>query len=253
VVASVINRVRSRIPAISLFTGSGGMDLGFMRAGFDVRVAVEVDPAACETLEGNFPELRGPRLVRRPLESVPTIELLRVAGLERGEPAIVFGGPPCQSWCIAGNRLGLGDPRGRSLLEFLRVVREAQPLTFCIENVPGLLNHSGLEALKRIREELNWGSGDPYEVTADILDAAEYGVPQHRKRVFIVGWRGPGEFYFPAPSRRVKGTPARGRKGPAATVGEALQGLPAPTPPSEIAHRVATTIPRRNERWYGKR
>lgn len=243
---------RSQIPAISLFTGAGGMDLGFTRAGFEVRVAVEVDPAACETLERNFGVLHG-RLIKRPLEEVTTAELLEVAGLELREAGIVFGGPPCQSWCIAGNRLGLHDPRGRSLLEFLRVVREAQPSTFCLENVPGLLNHSHFEGLNLIREELNQGTGEPYEVASDVLDAAVYGVPQHRRRVFIVGWRGPGEFYFPAATHHIAGAPARGRRRSAVTVGEALRGLPLPSPPSEIAQRVATTIPSRNERWYGKR
>jgi DNA (cytosine-5)-methyltransferase 1 len=246
-------RKASGIPAISLFSGAGGMDLGFLRAGFDVRVAVEPDPAACETLTTNFPCLRGDRLVRRPLEDVATEELLSIAQLGTGEAGIVFGGPPCQSWCIAGNRLGLRDPRGRSLLEFLRVVREAQPLTFCIENVPGLLNHAELAGLALVREELNTGCGHPYEVSLDVVDSAEFGVPQHRRRVFIVGWRGPGEFTFPAPTHQVQGSPVRTHLRPAATVGDALHGLPAPHPPSEIARRVARTIPARNERWYGKR
>jgi DNA (cytosine-5)-methyltransferase 1 len=138
-------------------------------------------------------------------------------------------------------------------MEFLRVVREAQPLTFCLENVPGLLNHSHFEGLSLIREELNQGTGEPYEVASDILDAAAYGVPQRRRRAFIVGWRGPGEFYFPRATHRVPGASARGRRRSAVTVGEALRGLPPPRQPSEIAHRVARTIPSRNARWYGKR
>src|SRR5262245_16941211 len=181
------------------------MDLGFLREGFDIRVAVEVDPAAVATLRTNFPDLRN-RIIQRPLEKIPTTEILKTAGLSVGEAACVFGGPPCQSWSIAGNRLGMRDPRGRALAEFLRVVREAQPLTFCIENVPGLLNHSDLEGLRLIERELNWPRRAKYEVTSEMLNAAEYGVPQFRKRVFIVGWRGPGEFVFPAVTHHIEGS-----------------------------------------------
>src|SRR5688572_19839629 len=86
------------LPAISLFTGAGGLDLGFTRHAFEVRVAVEVDAAACATLRRNWPEL-GDRLIEQPLENVPTARLLHVAGLEVGEAAIVWGGPPCQPYC----------------------------------------------------------------------------------------------------------------------------------------------------------
>lgn len=245
-------RKRKSIPAISLFSGSGGMDLGFLKEGFDIRVAVEVDPAACETLRKNFRHLRGARLICRPIEEVSTRQILRAAGLEPGEAGIVFGGPPCQSFCVAGNRLGLRDPRGRSLLEFLRVVREARPAVFCIENVPGLLNHSEFEGLALIRDEVNRGLEQHYEITSSIMDAAEHGVPQRRRRVFVIGWQGPGEFYFPGATHQIMGAPQRIWKRPALTVRQALRGLPEPSAPSEQAHRIAATIPLRNRRWYAK-
>jgi DNA (cytosine-5)-methyltransferase 1 len=225
------------------------MDLGFMREGFDVRCAVEVDASAIETLQKNFPKLRG-RLICRPIEAVTTREILKVAGLKKGEASIVFGGSPCQSFCIAGNRLGLLDPRGRALLEFLRVVREAQPKAFCLENVPGLLNHNEFEALELIREAINRGGGAEYRIEAEILNAAEYGVPQVRKRVFIVGWRVAGDFVFPAPTHSVGNYLARPWKRNAVGVGAALMGLPAPEAPSAQARRVAATIPARNRKWY---
>jgi DNA (cytosine-5)-methyltransferase 1 len=246
-------RQRQLIPAISLFSGAGGMDLGFIREGFDVRVAVELDPAACDTLRRNFRHLRGERLICRRLEDISTEEILGVANLEPSEAGIVFGGPPCQSFCVAGNRRGLRDPRGRSLLEFLRVVREARPSTFCIENVPGLLSHSEFEALSLIGVEVNRGLQLQYSVRANVLNSAEYGVPQYRRRVFLVGWRGPGEFYFPAATHQVNRAPQRATKRPATTVGKAFEGLPDATPPSDFAHRIAATIPLRNQRWYSKR
>lgn len=227
------------------------MDLGFARAGFDIRIAVEIDPSCCETLTHNWPELES-RIIQEPLEEVSTRRILRRAGLKVGEAGIVFGGSPCQSWCLAGNRLGLRDPRGQSLLDFCRVVREAQPATFCLENVPGLLNHSETEVLSLILEEVNRGRRKKYSVSVDILNAAEFGVPQLRRRAFIVGWHGSGEFYFPAPSHGVDGVRYRSNLAPAITVGRALAGMPEPSPPSAIAHRVAKTIPNRNRKWYKK-
>jgi DNA (cytosine-5)-methyltransferase 1 len=244
--------VRSSVTAISLFTGCGGMDLGFAREGFDIRVAVELDPAACATLRRNWPS-HTKRLLERPLEAVSTRELLRVARLRVGEADIVLGGPPCQSWCVAGNRRGFDDPRGQALLEFCRVVRESKPRAFCIENVPGLLSYSDIDIPQVIVGEINRGLDVEYQIAADVLNAAEYGVPQQRKRVFIVGWRTPGEFFFPAPSHQTASSFQRPWKRPARTVGEALEGLPSPSAPSSIAHRVAMTIPGRNERWYGKK
>lgn len=241
-----------RIPTISLFTGSGGMDLGFAAEGFDIRAAVEVDEAACATLRRNWPRHRA-RVIQRQLENVSTEELLRVAGVRVGEVGMVIGGPPCQSWCVAGNRRGFDDPRGQALLEFCRVVREARPRAFCIENVPGLLIHAKQDIVALISHEVSRDGGERYQLAHDVLDAAEFGVAQRRRRVFIVGWRMSGEFYFPAATHQIEGAPTRKWKRPATTVGVALRGLPKPEAPSEQAHRVAATILKRNEQWYGKR
>jgi DNA (cytosine-5)-methyltransferase 1 len=228
------------------------MDIGFLREGFDVRVAVELDPAACATLRTNFPQLRD-RIIQKPLEEIATEEILDVAQLQVGEAGCVFGGPPCQSWSIAGNRLGMHDPRGEGLAEFLRVVREAKPLTFCIENVPGLLNHSHFKRLQLLQSELSNAGTSEYEITAAVINSAEFGVPQVRKRAFIVGWRGPGEFCFPAATHQLTSTPNRAWRKPAVTVGQALRGLPQAEAPSPIALSVAKSIPLRNKRWYGRR
>ena len=227
------------------------MDLGFAQAGFDIRVAVEFDNAACETLRSNWPQLKD-RLLQERLEHIPTKRLLRVAGLRRGEVDVVFGGPPCQSWCVAGNRRGLDDPRGRTVVEFCRVVREAVPKMFCVENVPGFLNHSTHDVLMLIGDQVNLDSRWQYELSAQILNAAEYGLHQVRRRAFVVGWRVGGEFVFPAPSHNLAGRPARPWKKSTATVGTALKGLEPPLAPSPIARRVAQTIASRNQQWYGK-
>ncbi len=227
------------------------MDLGFAWAGFDIRVAVESDPAACKTLRRNWPALRT-RLVQRRMEEVATDELLRIGGLALGEVDLVFGGPPCQSWCIAGNRLGLRDPRGRTLLEFCRVVREVGPRMFCIENVPGFLNHSTDDVLTLIAGDVNRDKRWAYSLSAQVLNGAAFGLPQLRRRAFVVGWRLGGEFHFPTPTHQLPGRPAGPRAKPATTVGGVLAGLPEPLPPSPIGQRVAKTIVLRNKRWYGK-
>lgn len=245
-------KMSNNIPTISLFTGAGGLDLGFHQAGFDIRVAVESDPNARRTLAINNPHLDG-RIVSRPLEDVSTAELLELAGLEPGEDlGAVIGGPPCQPFCGAGPALGLSDPRSGSLFEFYRVVREARPRVFVMENVPGLLRDSSIPTLIRAALTPDGDSRPIYDFTWDILDAAEYGVPQRRKRLFFVGWRGLRSFRFPAPTHSPPDSPFARSTKPAKTVGDAFAGLPAPTPPSQRAKRVAETIPERNATWYGK-
>jgi DNA (cytosine-5)-methyltransferase 1 len=243
--------VKQRISAISLFSGAGGLDFGFHQEGFDIRVAVEVDPAACDTLNANWPSLKG-RILQQPLEEISTRRLLRAAQLRVGEVGIVIGGPPCQSFCIAGNRLGLNDPRGRALLEYCRVVREAKPIAFCLENVPGLLSHQDFDAQQLIENAVNSSPRFSYQTSVAVLNAAEHGVPQLRKRVFIVGWRTAAEFYFPACTHFIASTPRKSVRKPARTTRDAFAGLPRPDQPSDIAYRVAKTIPDRNRKWYGK-
>jgi DNA (cytosine-5)-methyltransferase 1 len=244
--------VNLKIPAISLFTGAGGLDLGFALEGFDIRVAVETDPSACDTLKKNWRGIAG-RLIQRPLEAIPTRELLRIAALRPGEAGVVFGGPPCQSWCVAGNRLGLADERGRSIIEFCRVVREARPQAFCLENVPGLLSIRSVKVLQLIDKEINGSRRSTYSISAQVLNAAEYGVPQVRKRVFIVGSLTCGEFYFPTATHQLVTGPQRAERKRAICVASALRGLPPPDKPSAQAHRVAATIGARNERWYARK
>jgi len=237
------------IPTISLFSGAGGLDLGFRQAGFDIRVAVESDPSACATLAANNPHLNG-AIISRPLEEVQTEELLALAGLgPEEELGAVIGGPPCQPFCVAGPGLGLADPRSRTLFEFCRVVREAAPKVFVMENVPGLLRDPIIPELLRAELETE---DVTYDFTWDLMDASEFGAAQRRKRLFFVGWRDAESFKFPMPTHSPSGGPFARTAKPAATVAEALSGLPDPTPPTDFARRVAASIPARNAKWYGK-
>ena len=144
----------------------------------------------------------------------------------------------CQPFSLAGDRKGLEDPRGELLNEFVRVVREALPVAFVMENVKGMASWSGGKALAMVMDELSKpiefeGIRYRYEVVNQVLNASDYGVPQKRERLFIVGNRKFKDFVFPAPMARQ------------VTVREAICGLPQADEPSEVASRVAGTIDER--------
>ncbi len=127
----------SGLRVISLFSGALGLDLGLHAAGFKVAVAVECNRFAAETIRKNRPRLP---LIEKHIEEVTTAAILEKAGLEVGEAAVVTGGPSCQPFSTVGLRRSMGDPRGVMFKEFLRVVREARPRFFVMENVRGVLS-----------------------------------------------------------------------------------------------------------------
>lgn len=239
---------------ISLFSGAGGMDIGFEQAGFTTVVAVEVDTSCCETLRVNRPDLK---IINQDITTVTTDEILRVGNLKPLEPALVIGGPPCQSFSLAGKREGLDDKRGRLVLEFIRVVREALPIGFVMENVKGMLNWSSGKAIKHIlsevRKEIVYNDTKySYNVSYKVLNAVDYGAAQFRERVFIVGNRVGKEFSFPTPSHCEQESDQNhlfgGRQKKRPTVWDAIGHLPPATPPSGVALRVAETIKGRREK-----
>lgn len=189
---------------VSLFSGAMGLDLGLERAGHEVVVAVETDPVAVETIRRNRPDLP---VIAKPIERVKTSEILEAAGLRAGDHFMVAGGPCCQAFSTVGKRGSLEDPRGNLFLEFVRVVRQAQPAFFLMENVRGLLS-----AAERHRPLGQRGPGFPpleddellgsafakvvaelrklgYYTVFDVLNAADYGVPQKRERFIALGSR----------------------------------------------------------------
>lgn len=236
---------------ISLFSGAGGLDIGFRMAGFQTAVAVEYDHSCCLTLKKNLPNIP---VMEGDVSKIPTKDILETGGLKPLEAALVIGGPPCQSFSLAGKRMGLEDPRGRLVLEFIRIVREALPVGFVMENVQGLVNWNGGKAIEAIVEEATRPIGFQgriyqYDVSYKVLDAADFGVPQHRKRIFIVGNRIGKEFRFPEPEfgEEENGLFGGGIK-PYRTVRDAICGLPEALPPSETAMKVSNTIKTRREK-----
>jgi len=176
---------------VSLFTGAGGLDLGFKKAGFSVVWANEYDPTIWETFEHNFPETV---LDKRSIVDVPASEIPFADG--------IIGGPPCQSWSEAGAGRGINDKRGQLFFEYIRILKEKQPLFFLAENVSGILLPRHREAFSQILKQF---ADVGYNVSYKLLNANDYGVPQDRLRVIIIGYhknKVGTSFEFPKPLDR---------------------------------------------------
>lgn len=217
------------------------MDIGFEAAGFKTLVAIEKDPSCCKTLRANLPVYT--RVLEADIREVSGEQLLKDLGLERGEVDMIYGGPPCQSFSLAGKREGLNDPRGMLVGEFIRLVHEVLPKAFVMENVKGMVNWEGGKVLDFIEESfadpIVWdGHSVSFQTQHQVLNAADHGVPQFRERIFIVGNRMAKEFEFPAPTHG----PSDMFLKPYVTVGETLGLLPEASEPSETALRVSGTI-----------
>lgn len=173
---------------VTFFAGAGGLDLGFSKAGFDVIWANEFDKSIWETYEKNH---KGVYLDKRSITDIPANEVPECDG--------IIGGPPCQSWSEAGAMRGIGDKRGQLFYDFIRILADKQPKFFLAENVSGMLLDAHKPALENIK---NMFRECGYNLSFQMLNVSDYGVPQDRKRVFFVGYRTDLgiEFELPTPS-----------------------------------------------------
>jgi DNA (cytosine-5)-methyltransferase 1 len=170
--------------AIDLFSGVGGMSLGFEQAGFDIVAAVEIDPIHAAAHKFNFPECA---ILPRSIVGLSGKEIRRAAGLGSKAVDCVFGGPPCQGFSLIGHR-SLEDPRNSLVLEFVRLVSELDARYFVFENVKGLTvgrHRAFLEELIAAFDSVGYA----VRVSWRVLDAADYAVPQHRERLILFGAR----------------------------------------------------------------
>lgn len=178
---------------ISLFTGAGGLDLGFEAAGFETVVAVEMDDHCVETLRFN----RSWPVIHNDIHAVSSSALLKTAGLKKKEATLLIGGPPCQPFSksgfwATGESKRLADPRASTLDEYLRILEDSLPEAFLLENVAGLAykgKAEGLEYLLGRVHEINLRQKSNYQVEMLRVNAAEYGVPQIRERMLLVAHR----------------------------------------------------------------
>lgn len=183
---------------ISLFSGGGGLDLGLEAAGFETVFASDIDHHSCITLRNGkeaarlkkLPFLQAAEICQADIRELSSKEVMRLAGVKKGEVDLLAGGPPCQAFSVFGKRKGIDDPRGLLAYEYLRLLSEIQPKVFLFENVYGLLTIDGGEIFKALCDKLeNPGGRVHYTLSIFRLNAAEYGVPQFRDRVFIIGSR----------------------------------------------------------------
>lgn len=175
------------VKIVSLFSGAGGLDLGFEKAGFDIEWANEFDKKIWATFELNFPNTI---LDRRSITDVSAEEIPDCDGM--------IGGPPCQSWSEAGAGRGINDKRGQLFYDYIRIIKTKQPKFFLVENVSGIISSrhkASFENFLKMFEECG------YTISWKLVNANDYGVPEDRERVIIVGFRKDlgKQFVFPKP------------------------------------------------------
>ena len=198
---------------MSLFSGAMGLDLGIESAGFKSLGCLELDPKACQTIRKNRPELP---VIEDDIRNWSGDALLKHFGLKKSDVQLICGGPPCPSFSTAGKRQSFDDPRGEVMFDFLRIVDELRPPFFLMENVRGILSaaikHIPLSERKKdaiLTSEEQKGSvlrllkkefeKMGYTVTAELVNSADYGVPQKRERVVFIGSRDGFQISMPPP------------------------------------------------------
>lgn len=185
---------RKRPIGIELFAGCGGLSTGFLDAGLRVTAGFELDPRAVDAYNYNH-RYRGSVGIRSDLSKAHGSELLAAVGVQKID--FVIGGPPCQPFSIVGKRRGDEDHRADLIDHFVRLVGELKPQVFLLENVPNLASIADGSIFERVMRKLK---ALRYGIRAEVIAAADFGVPQIRRRLFAVGVRGRSDVWFPAPT-----------------------------------------------------
>lgn len=221
---------------VSLFAGAGGLDLGLEAAGWTCDYATDIDPAAVATLKANqgrrthgIRALSKAIIEKADVRSLSGKEILSQIGRRKGEIPLLAGGPPCQSWSSAGRQLGLADPRGRLFEDYLRIAKEIDARWLIFENVRGLVTARGPDgvpgsALALIREALRKAG---WQTKVNLLNAADFGVPQRRARLILIGYHEGDAPQFPQATHSQRGSAL---EHPWVTLGECLGKI---RPPKE--------------------
>lgn len=176
---------------ISMFSGAGGLDLGFEQAGWTRCFASDIDADSVATLRANAGARQRDLVGLDDIRDLKASEVIARAGIARGNLDAIVGGPPCQSWSSAGHQMGLADERGQLFRHFIKLANSLDPRFIVMENVRGLLTARGLDgvpgsALALLREDLR---KEGWQTTVSLLNAADYGVAQRRVRLFVIAHR----------------------------------------------------------------
>lgn len=193
---------------ISLFSGAMGLDIGLELSGLTIKIGQDFDAACVETMRAN-----GHKVLSGDIRDIQADELLKLTGLQVGEPFLICGGPPCQPFSTAGKRLGINDPRGSLFMDFIRMIDYIRPRFFIMENVKGIMSAPLKPAigestiidsaenkgtvLEVILSEFNKLG---YKTVYGLLDAVNYGVPQFRERFVLIGSRDFEDIFLPIPT-----------------------------------------------------
>ncbi|NRB39206.1 MAG: DNA cytosine methyltransferase [Pseudomonadales bacterium] len=236
---SVINSYPKQKTLISLFSGAGGLDIGLSKAGFSTRLCVEIDEDAKNTVRANHP--KWPIAEPGDIHSITPEQILTQAGLKPKELTLLAGGPPCQpfsksGYWATGDSARLKDPRSDTLAAYLAVVETALPDILLLENVKGInfkKKNEGMEFLLAGLDDINQSTGSKYEPQIFVLNAADYGVPQLRERVFIIAHREGKEFNLPEPTHSPVDKPLKNTE-PHRTAWDAIGDLDTPKWPKEL-------------------
>lgn len=207
---------------VSLFCGAGGLDLGFVQAGHRIVWSNDIYPDAVSTYRRNLGD------------HVVCGDITKIQSSDIPDCDIVVGGFPCQGFSVANMKRHVGDSRNVLYRELLRVIRDKRPSFFLAENVKGLLHFDGGRAFRQILDDF---SRVGYRVVHQLFNAADFGVPQRRERVIIVGMRGDVslDFAFPSPTHAREGL---GGLRPWTGVADALSSLPDPDSPNDVPNHV---------------
>lgn len=229
---------KKRPIAVDLFAGAGGMTLGFEQAGFDVLASVEIDPVHCATHQFNFPMCS---ILCQDVAELRGSEIRKKSAIGGREIDVVISGSPCQGFSMMGKR-DVDDPRNSLIFHFQRLVLELKPKFFVMENVPGIASGEHKELLNILINSF-LEAGYKVEENYQVLNALNYGVPQARKRLFLIGCKKDYELpKYPQPTTilpKIK-VPQRYKKVnlPAVpTVWDAIGDLPEVENYSELLHR----------------
>jgi len=177
----------NKMKVISLFSGCGGLDLGFEKAGFEIPFANEFDKTIWKTFKANHPDTY---LIESDIRDIKdTYFPDKIDG--------IIGGPPCQSWSEAGALRGINDERGKLFFDYIRILKYKKPKFFLAENVSGMLSKRHIEAVHNI---ISMFENCGYNVYVNLVNAKDYGVAQERKRVFYIGFRKELKVDFKFPS-----------------------------------------------------
>lgn len=202
--------------AISLFCGAGGCSLGFKQAGYSILYANDKDSAAVETYRMNFPETT---CSNEDIDALNFEKILEELGVESGEIDILIGGPPCQGFSTAGSKFW-DDPRNHLLKNYVNALAIIKPKWFLMENVEGLLtSNKGVYIYEAAKAFIELG----YSIRLEKVYSQEYGIPQRRKRVLVIGNRLGHDFKMPEPTMRVSGQIFRNSD---VTISHAIASLP---------------------------